>query len=347
MGQVRRLLLLLCTAPFLVGCTSLLARQGDPDLDVLYRGASRVVVEKEMGHPKEIIPLEAGRYIAVYRIKLGAPRETDGNGESLQNVGKGTAAAVYSGAFSAALNSAIATGWSSSTRSNGATALAVGLAVWGVSEFAGTVRELGRLSKARKHRLEVVFDDRNRMLTHQITPLATGGGSSDRARKLLVAAGTVATLVLMVTFWTGTIFARPFGMQIPFNPLGDETLDSRVFWGEYGFSITNVTTCIILLAAVRSSTWFVARFLAWRPWVALGERSYTIYILHVPLAVIMANALEGRIPGGTILLLYIFLLVAGTELIHQLVEKRFIAMKSRFDHVGASTKAAASTDPGR
>ena len=170
---------------------------------------------------------------------------------------------------------------------------------------------------------------------------------SDRARKLLVAAGTVATLVLMVTFWTGTIFARPFGMQVPFNPLGDETLDSRVFWGEYGFSITNVTTCIILLAAVRSSTWFVARFLSWRPWVALGERSYTIYILHVPLAVILANALEGRVPGGSILLLYLVLLVAGTELIHQLVEKRFIAMKSRFDHIGTSPKPPVATDPGR
>ena len=184
MGRIRRLLLLLCTAPLLVGCTSLLAGQGDPDLDVLYRGASRVVVEKEMGHPKEIIPLEAGRYIAVYRIKLGAPRETDGQGESLQNVGKGTSAAVLSGAFGAAVNSAMSSGWSSATQSNGAAALAVGLAVWGVSEFAGTVRELSRLSKARKHRLEVVFDDRNRMLTHQIIPIQTGGGSSDNARKL-------------------------------------------------------------------------------------------------------------------------------------------------------------------
>ena len=184
MGRVRRLFLLLCAAPLLVGCTSLLARQGDPDLDVLCRGASRVVVEREVGHPKEIIPLEAGRYIAVYRIKLGAPRDTDAKGESLENVGKGTSAAVLSGAFSAAVSSAIASGWSNTTQSNGMGALAVGLAVWGVSEFTGSVRELSRLSKARKHRLEVVFDDRNRMLTHQILPMATGGGSSDRARKL-------------------------------------------------------------------------------------------------------------------------------------------------------------------
>jgi len=168
----------------LTGCSSLLARQGDPDLDVLYRGAQRTIVEKEMGRAKEIIPLEAGRYIAVYRIKLGAPVNPDGKGESLQNVGKGTSAALVSGAFSAALNSAATSGWSSATQANGAAALAVGLTVWGISEFAGTVRELSRLAKARKHRLEVVYDDRNRMLTHQLTPLARGGGQSQNARKL-------------------------------------------------------------------------------------------------------------------------------------------------------------------
>ena len=184
MGRVWQLLFLLCAAPLLGGCTSILARQGDPDLDVLYRGASRTVVEKEMGRAKETIPLEAGRYIAVYRIKLGAPVESAGEGKSLQSIGKGTSAALVSGAFSAALSSAASTGWSTATRANSSAALAIGLAVWGMSEFAGTVRELSRLSKARKHRLEVVYDDRNRMLTHQIIPLQSGGGSSQNARKL-------------------------------------------------------------------------------------------------------------------------------------------------------------------
>ena len=168
----------------LVGCTSLLASRGDPDLDVLYRGASRTVVEKEMGRAKEIIPLEEGRYIAVYRIKLGAPVDWRRQGQEPRKRRQGNVGCVLSGAFSAAVNSAMTSGWSSSTRSNGAAALAVGLTVWGISELTGTVRELRRLSKARKHRLEVVFDDRNRMLTHQIIPLETGGGSSDRARKL-------------------------------------------------------------------------------------------------------------------------------------------------------------------
>ena len=48
-----------------------------------------------------------------------------------------------------------------------------------------SLREKGeRIVIAKKHRLEVVYDDRNRMLTHQIIPLQSGGGSSQNARKL-------------------------------------------------------------------------------------------------------------------------------------------------------------------
>jgi hypothetical protein len=191
---IGKTLLLLCAASLLGGCTSLLANCGDPDLDVLHRGATRAVIEKEMGHPKETIPLEDGRYLAVYRIKLGAPVQTAGEGESLQNIGKGAGATLASGAFAATVNSTLSSGWSSTSQSNGAAALAVGVTVWGVSEFVGTVRELSRLGRARKHRLEVVFDDRNRLLSHLITPLQTGGGSSDRARKLATEIDPAATV---------------------------------------------------------------------------------------------------------------------------------------------------------
>jgi len=58
--------------------------------------------------------------------------------------------------------------------SDAAAAAVVGVAVWGASEFAGTVRELARLSGRRRHQLEVVYDHRDRMLTHQLLPLAGG-----------------------------------------------------------------------------------------------------------------------------------------------------------------------------
>lgn len=168
--------MLLCLAgSFLGGCTSLLASRGDPDLSILRRGAGRADIEKEIGHPKVIQHVEEGRYIALYIVRLGAPRNPDAQGESLTNVGKGVGASIASGAFGRVVNSLAATGkWSGKTSRNAAAAAAVGLAVWGVSELAGTVRELSRLARRRKHQLEVVYDDRHRMLTHQLLPLAGG-----------------------------------------------------------------------------------------------------------------------------------------------------------------------------
>jgi len=184
-GRATLLLLTLIASPLLGGCTSLLARQGDPDMTVLHRGQNRSHVESEMGRAREVIPLEKGRYMVVYRIKLGAPLNTK-RGQSAVSVGKGISATLASGAFSAMLNSASRSGLSSGAAANGAAALAVGLTVWGISELTGTVRELTRLSKRKKHRLEVVYDDRNRMLTHQVIALERGGsgGDSDAARAL-------------------------------------------------------------------------------------------------------------------------------------------------------------------
>ena len=90
-------------------------RQGDPDLSILRRGAHRAEIEDEMGKPKVIQPIEEGRYVALYVIKLGAPKNVDAKGESLQYVGRGVGATVASGAFSKVVNSiAYSGGWSSS-----------------------------------------------------------------------------------------------------------------------------------------------------------------------------------------------------------------------------------------
>ncbi|MHC4941184.1 MAG: hypothetical protein ACYTHK_19790 [Planctomycetota bacterium] len=154
------------------GCTSLLAAQGDPDLSILRRGAYRAEIEDEMGKPKVIQPVEEGRYIAIYVIKLGAPKNVDAKGESLKYIGQGAGATIASGAFSKVVNSvAYSGGWSSSATGNAAAAAAIGLTVWAAGELAGTVRELTRLARRRKHSLEVVYDHRGRMLSHQLTPM--------------------------------------------------------------------------------------------------------------------------------------------------------------------------------
>ena len=161
--------LLLCV---LGGCTSLLAAQGDPDLTILRRGAHRGEIEDEMGKPKAVQPIEEGRYVALYVIKLGAPKNVDGKGESLKHVGQGLGATVASGAFSKVVNSVASSGgWSSGATGNATAAAAIGLTIWAAGELAGTVRELTRLARRRKHQLEVVYAHRGRMLSHQLVPM--------------------------------------------------------------------------------------------------------------------------------------------------------------------------------
>ncbi|MHC4954802.1 MAG: hypothetical protein ACYTGZ_13030 [Planctomycetota bacterium] len=179
-------LVLLFAGSILGGCSSLLAMKGDPNMDVVLPGNKRERVEHEMGKADEVMPLADGNYVAVYEIKLGAPADKKGKGSSARAVGKGATATVASGAFGAAINSLASSGFSRSTQVNGAAALAVGLTVWGISELEGTIKQIHRLAKRRKHRLEVVYDQYNRVLSHTVIPLDSGGsgGDSQRARAL-------------------------------------------------------------------------------------------------------------------------------------------------------------------
>jgi peptidoglycan/LPS O-acetylase OafA/YrhL len=69
---------------------------------------------------------------------------------------------------------------------------------------------------------------------------------------------------------------------------------------------------------------------------ALGRRSYVVYIVHVPLAVLIDIGLEGHISEGARLLLYLPLLVIGSEVLHRYVEQPALKLKHRFTRADAS-----------
>jgi len=174
--RVVRGLILLLLGSQLGACTSFLAGRGDPDLAVLQRGVHRATIERQIGHPELIQRVEDGRYIALYMVKLGAPKNPDAYGESLTYIGAGAGAAIASDALDSALNNLASSSgrWTGKATNDLAGALIVGTTVWAIGEFTGTIRELSRLSKRRKHQLEVVYDARNKMLAHQLLPLAGG-----------------------------------------------------------------------------------------------------------------------------------------------------------------------------
>ncbi len=166
-GRVGAIVALLCAGSLFGGCTSLLAKVGDPDMSILKRGAPRDRIDSEMGNPDDFIELEEGRYIAVYDIKLGAPKNGNAVGESATNFGKGLGASIAAGL----LEKSVSAIGNSNAAPAAAAAVLVGLTIWGVNELSGTLRELTRISHRKKHRLEIVYDDRHRMLTHEVVLL--------------------------------------------------------------------------------------------------------------------------------------------------------------------------------
>ena len=155
------------------GCTALLARQGDPDLSVLYRGAERETIEAEVGKADGVEVTATGSTV-VYEIKLGAPKNPKGTGASLRYAGIGAAAGAGIGITTGVIAHAATLGTKSGTPVGVAAGVAVAGAVWLVGESIGTVGELVRLSQREPYRLEVSYDKDSRMVRHELHPIGDG-----------------------------------------------------------------------------------------------------------------------------------------------------------------------------
>jgi len=150
---------------------------------------------------------------------------------------------------------------------------------------------------------------------------------SERGRRLLRALGWLAVATLVVVIFVGTGLA-PYRIFQQFSPYDGVTpFDAHLYWARYGFSICNLCIGIMLLSAVRVKDWKVNGFLSWRPFREIGIRSYCIYLLHVPLAVIMFEQWGERGPNGdfkpnaVLFLAYIVTLVVLTQLSHKYLEQ--------------------------
>lgn len=83
------------------------------------------------------------------------------------------------------------------------------------------------------------------------------------------------------------------------------------------------------IAVVTFAGLYSVRRIAWRPLVWLGEASYSIYLLHMPLAFLAERMLPSSLPPlvGCALILSVTLVVAG--LVHDRVERPFIRLGRR------------------
>jgi peptidoglycan/LPS O-acetylase OafA/YrhL len=159
---------------------------------------------------------------------------------------------------------------------------------------------------------------------------------SERANRRLVAAGYVAWVVLAVDVGVGTVFAKKLGVFVSFLPAAGKYLQDGLYWGRFGFTIASASLAVIVWSLIRVPTQPIARWLSVGWLRALGRRSYVVYIVHVPLAVLIDIGLEGTLSEGARLLLYLPLLVIGSELLHRYVEQPALKLKHRFTRQGAS-----------
>jgi len=159
---------------------------------------------------------------------------------------------------------------------------------------------------------------------------------SARATRRLVAAGYVAWVVLAATVFVGTVFARKAGVFVKFLPSSGEFLRDGLYWGRFGFTISSACFAVIVWSLVRAPDQPVARWLSAGWMRAVGRRSYVLYIVHVPLAVLIDLGLASVLSEGARLLLYLPLLFGVSELLHRYVEQPALKLKHRFTRADAS-----------
>lgn len=156
-------------------------------------------------------------------------------------------------------------------------------------------------------------------------------------RRRLGQAATAGALVGAVVLLLGTALAAPLGLKVPFAPDPGGSLRDGWFWGRLGFSLLAVCSGAVVLAVVRLPDLRLTRALSVRPLQAVGRRSYAIYLIHVPLFLLLREALGNRFGDGAVLLVYLPLLVLSVELAHRFVERPLGRLRHRYAPDGASS----------
>lgn len=159
---------------------------------------------------------------------------------------------------------------------------------------------------------------------------------SQRATRRLVRAGYAAWVVLAATVFVGTVFARKAGVFVKFLPPSGDFLRDGLYWGRFGFTISSACFAVITWSLVRAPDQPIARWLSVGWLRAIGRRSYVLYIVHVPLAVLIDIGLRSQLSEGARLLLYLPLLCVVSELLHRYVEQPALKLKHRFARADAS-----------
>jgi peptidoglycan/LPS O-acetylase OafA/YrhL len=126
---------------------------------------------------------------------------------------------------------------------------------------------------------------------------------TERTRRMLKIGGWIGAFGIIAAVWASSSFARnQLGIEIPFWP-GDANYATdpdavvqrlidepgwrlpmdRVYWLQWGFSVSSWSFLLVTLPAFRVPEWWPNKVLSWRPLVKVGGLfSYGLYIWHYP-----------------------------------------------------------------
>ena len=99
-----------------------------------------------------------------------------------------------------------------------------------------------------------------------------------------------------------------------------ETGDSRLYHG--WFSIVGVSCATLVVSAVLDPDWGLHRFWRQPGLIGLGQRSYSLYLWHVPIFLLVAEHLGNR-PVWLRLVVALVPTAVATEVSYRFVEKRY------------------------
>ena len=147
----------------------------------------------------------------------------------------------------------------------------------------------------------------------------------------LVVAGISMLLASRFLYDTTSKFGIPFP-YVPMAPLTPVAGDSRIYWINFGHSVTALAFAPAMLAMARIKDWAPNRALSWKPLRFMGRMSYTVYVWHtffyfVILEGLGMNEVLGQKTRAPILAA---VTIVGCLPIFYGVEQRMLRVKLRF-----------------
>ena len=156
------------------------------------------------------------------------------------------------------------------------------------------------------------------------------------AVRRLKLAGTIGLGVAVASLLSSTTVFNKFGIAIIWTTyVKDAKFDIGTTWfglgwTQIGFTAISLGFAPAVIAMVRLPVWSVAKALAVRPLRYVGRHSYTIYIWHIPMGILVLAVFEGHVPNGVLLLLLLGSIFGVSILSYRYVERPAIRLKMRW-----------------